>query len=145
MKKNGPRRRFVPPASKEICRGRCDPLEGAEQATSLLGILTNVFLSTSTIYYRRNSHERAAVPVRFPVRVLRHDSPPAPLPAGCSPAPHRDKAHVHTYLAWVEPPGLSLPYSILRRAFDARLPLAEDFARWFIDLYQLTPRATPLP
>ena len=65
--------------------------------------------------------------------------------AGSYTAAHRDKAHVHTYLAWVEPPGLSLPYSILRRAFDARLPLAESFARWFMDLYQIPPRTTPLP
>ena len=65
--------------------------------------------------------------------------------AGSYTAAHRDKAHVHTYLAWVEPPGLSLPYSILKRAFDARLPLAEDFARWFMDLYQIPPRTTPLP
>jgi hypothetical protein len=65
--------------------------------------------------------------------------------AGCYTPAHRDKARVHTYLAWVEPPGLSLPYSILKRAFDARLPLAENFARWFMDLYQLPPRTTPLP
>ena len=48
--------------------------------------------------------------------------------AGCYTAAHRDKAQVHTYLAWVEPPGLSLPYSILKRAFDARLPHAQEFA-----------------
>ncbi len=64
---------------------------------------------------------------------------------GCYTPAHRDKAHIHTYLALVEPPGLSLPHSILKRAFDARLPLAERFARWFMDLYQLTPRTTPLP
>ena len=58
---------------------------------------------------------------------------------------HRDKARIHTYLAWVEPPGLSLPESILKRAFDARLPLAAEFAKWFMDLYQLPPRATPRP
>ena len=65
--------------------------------------------------------------------------------AGCYTPAHRDKAHVHTYLAWVEPPGLSLPYSILKRAFDARLPLAEGFARWFMSLYELPERQTPLP
>jgi hypothetical protein len=63
---------------------------------------------------------------------------------GCYTIAHRDKAYVHTYLAWVEPPGLTLPYSILKRAFDARLPLAENFVRWFMDLFQLTPRSTPL-
>jgi len=64
--------------------------------------------------------------------------------AGCYTAAHRDKAQVHTYLAWVEPPGLSLPYSILKRAFDARLPLAKNFARWFMELYQIGPRVPPL-
>ena len=63
---------------------------------------------------------------------------------GCYTPAHRDKAHLHTYPAWVEPPGLSLPYSILKRAFDARLPLALDFADWFITLYQLTPRGVRL-
>ncbi len=65
--------------------------------------------------------------------------------AGCYTPAHRDKAHVHTYLAWVEPPGLSLPYSILKRAFDARLPLAESFALWFMSLYELPHRQNPLP
>jgi hypothetical protein len=59
--------------------------------------------------------------------------------------PHRDKADIHTYLAWLDPPGRSLHVSVLARALDARLPLGEQFARWFIDLYQLTPRPTPLP
>ena len=54
--------------------------------------------------------------------------------SGCYTPAHRDKANVHTYLALVEPPGLSLPYSILKRAFDARLPLAEDIAHWFMNL-----------
>jgi hypothetical protein len=59
---------------------------------------------------------------------------------GCFTPAHRDKALVHTYLAWVEPPGLSLPQSILTRAFDARLPLAEKFADWFVNLFELAPR-----
>jgi hypothetical protein len=37
-----------------------------------------------------------------------------------------------------------LHVSVLARALDARLPLGEQFARWFIDLYQITPRPTPL-
>jgi hypothetical protein len=63
---------------------------------------------------------------------------------GCYSPAHRDKAHVHTYLAWVEPPSLSLPYSILKRAFDVKQPRAESFARWFMDLYQIPPRTNPL-
>lgn len=53
---------------------------------------------------------------------------------------HRDKAYVFTYLAFIEPPGLSLQSSVLQHAFDARLPLADHFVRWFIELYQLQPR-----
>ncbi len=33
----------------------------------------------------------------------------------------------------------------LKRAFDARLPLAESFARWFMSLYELPQRQTSLP
>jgi hypothetical protein len=58
---------------------------------------------------------------------------------------HRDKADIHTYLAWLDPPGMSLHLSVLARALDARLPLGEQFAKWFINLYQLTPRSAPLP
>ena len=59
--------------------------------------------------------------------------------------PHREKANIHTYLAWLDPPGRSLHVSVLARALNARLPLGEEFAKWFIDLYQLTPRSVPLP
>jgi hypothetical protein len=62
--------------------------------------------------------------------------------ASYSPA-HCDKANIHTYLAWLDPPGRSLHVSVLARALDARLPLGERFVRWFLDLYQLTPRPTP--
>jgi hypothetical protein len=54
--------------------------------------------------------------------------------------PHRDKANIHTYLAWRDPPGMQLHVSVFAKALDARLPLADRFAKWFIDLYQLTPR-----
>jgi hypothetical protein len=59
--------------------------------------------------------------------------------------PHRDKADIHTFLAWLDPPGRSLHVSVLSRALDGRLPLGEQFAQWFINLYQLTPRTTPRP
>jgi hypothetical protein len=54
--------------------------------------------------------------------------------------PHRDKANIHTYLAWRNPPGMQLHVSVFTRALDARLPLADRFAKWFIHLFQLTPR-----
>ena len=54
--------------------------------------------------------------------------------------PHRDKANIHTYLAWLDHPGRSLHVSVMARALDARLPMAEQFSRWFIDLFQLSPR-----
>jgi hypothetical protein len=60
-------------------------------------------------------------------------------------APHYDKACIYTFLAWLEPPGRSLSVSVQARAFATRLPRAERFAKWFIDLYQLVPRATPHP
>jgi len=53
---------------------------------------------------------------------------------------HRQKAEIHTYLAWLEPPGRSLHVSVLARALDARLSLAGPFAEWFIDLYRILPR-----
>jgi hypothetical protein len=53
---------------------------------------------------------------------------------------HRDKANIHTYLAWRDPPGMQLHVSVFAKALDARLPLADQFAKWFIDLYRLTPR-----
>ena len=58
---------------------------------------------------------------------------------------HRDKACIHTYLAWLDPPGHSLHVSILAKALDSRLPLGILFVQWFMDLFQLTPRDTPLP
>jgi hypothetical protein len=57
---------------------------------------------------------------------------------------HRDKANIHTYLAWLDPPGRSLHVSVLAKAVDARLALGEQFATWFIELYQLTPRPEPV-
>jgi hypothetical protein len=58
---------------------------------------------------------------------------------------HRDKANIHTYLAWLDPPGRSLHVSVLARALDAQLSLGEQFANWFMNLYQLTPRQGTAP
>jgi hypothetical protein len=59
--------------------------------------------------------------------------------------PHFDKACIYTLLAWLEPPGRSLNVSVQDHVFAAGIPLATQFAAWFIDLYQLTPRSTPRP
>lgn len=58
---------------------------------------------------------------------------------------HRDKAAIHTYLAWIEPPGQTLPEAIISKAIDARLPLAQRFVSWIMDLFELTPRDLPSP
>jgi hypothetical protein len=58
---------------------------------------------------------------------------------------HCDKVSIHTYLAWLDPPGRQLHVAVLARALDARLPLGDRFVRWFMDLFQLTPRIEPLP
>lgn len=56
----------------------------------------------------------------------------------------RDKACIHTYLAWLDPPGRPLHISVLARALDSRLPLGVLFVKWFMDLFQLPPRETTL-
>ena len=53
---------------------------------------------------------------------------------------HRDKAQIHTYLAWIDPPGQTLPQAIITRAIDARHELALSFAAWMMSLFQLQPR-----
>lgn len=58
---------------------------------------------------------------------------------------HEDKARIHTYLAWLDPPGRQLHVAVLARALDARLPLGLAFARWFMELFQIPPRLEPLP
>lgn len=53
---------------------------------------------------------------------------------------HRDKAKIHTYLSWLDPPGMSLHVAVMRNAVETRTPLGQRFVRWFIDLFDLTPR-----
>lgn len=53
---------------------------------------------------------------------------------------HQDKAKIHTYLAWIEPPGQTLPEAIISKAINAKLPLAKQFADWMMALFRLTPR-----
>ena len=50
------------------------------------------------------------------------------------------KADIHTYLAWLDPPGQQLHHAVLRKALDSRSELGLRFARWFVELFQLKPR-----
>lgn len=53
---------------------------------------------------------------------------------------HRDKANIHTYLAWSDPPGKSLQESIRHQVLDTMRPKGQAFARWVITLFELNPR-----
>ena len=62
---------------------------------------------------------------------------------GSFKAAHRDKAQVHTYLAWIDPPGKTIAESLRDNVLDSKLPLAGLFAAWLIDLYQLQTKIVP--
>ena len=47
----------------------------------------------------------------------------------------RDKAQVHTWLAWQAPPGLQLHQAIKCQQFAATAPGAQGFVRWFRELF----------
>lgn len=53
---------------------------------------------------------------------------------------HCDKADIHTFLSWVDPPGQQLHIAVLRKSLDARTPLGLGFAEWFITLFELARR-----
>jgi hypothetical protein len=55
-------------------------------------------------------------------------------------ASHLDKAKIHTCLAWIDPPGQTLPEAIISRAIDSGSPLAARFVAWMMNLFDLTPR-----
>lgn len=48
---------------------------------------------------------------------------------------HRDKAVVHTWLAWQDPPGRQLHDAIKQRMLDPSLPLGQAFISWFRTLF----------
>jgi len=50
---------------------------------------------------------------------------------------HRDKARVHTWLAWQDPPGPQLHEAIRDKALDPGSPAAAHFVAWFRHLYSL--------
>ena len=50
---------------------------------------------------------------------------------------HLDKAHIHTWLAWQDPPGRPFGVAIKSKCLNPDCPAAKLFADWFLDLYQL--------
>ena len=48
---------------------------------------------------------------------------------------HADKAVIHTWLAWQDPPGRQLHDAIVQKILDPKSPHAAPFVRWFRSLY----------
>ena len=52
---------------------------------------------------------------------------------------HLDKANIHTWLAWQDPPGLQLHQAAMKRhILNPQHPNAQKFVTWFKTLYDLT-------
>jgi hypothetical protein len=58
------------------------------------------------------------------------------LGAACRPV-HHDKARIHTWLAWQDPPGECLGRALTRRTLDPDAPAAAGVVAWFKQLYNL--------
>lgn len=50
---------------------------------------------------------------------------------------HHDKARVHTFLAWQDPPGRQLHEALQQRLLNPKAALAQRFVNWFRRLYQV--------
>lgn len=50
---------------------------------------------------------------------------------------HNDKAIIHTWLAWQDPPGRQLHQAVKERILDPDSVLSRVFVDWFLRLYQL--------
>jgi hypothetical protein len=50
---------------------------------------------------------------------------------------HADKAHIHSWLAWQDPPGLQLHQAVLTKVLDPTCQEAASFVRWFKELFCL--------
>lgn len=50
---------------------------------------------------------------------------------------HRDKAVVHTWLAWQDPPGRQLHDAVRQKMLDPSLPLGQAFIAWFRNLFRI--------
>ena len=55
---------------------------------------------------------------------------------------HRDKANIHTWLAWQDTPGDAFGTAILRKTLNPHSPNAVGFVAWFMRLFQLQPLET---
>lgn len=52
-------------------------------------------------------------------------------------AAHQDKALVHTFLAWQDPPGRQLHQALMERMLDAKAPAGAAFVAWFRRLFEV--------
>ena len=50
---------------------------------------------------------------------------------------HADKAKIHTWLAWQDPPGRPLHNAVMERILDPCSPRAAAFVRWFRSLFAI--------
>ncbi|NET31784.1 MAG: hypothetical protein F6K19_07250 [Cyanothece sp. SIO1E1] len=50
---------------------------------------------------------------------------------------HVDKAHIHTWLAWQDPPGEQLHTAVMAKVLNPQHPKAQIFVNWFRNLYNL--------
>lgn len=56
---------------------------------------------------------------------------------------HLDKATIHTWLAWQEPPGERFGLALTKQLLNPSGPYAADFISWFRSLFELPPRSAP--
>lgn len=54
---------------------------------------------------------------------------------------HMDKAHIHTWLAWQDEPGLRMGIAIKNKVLNHAHERTKAFAKWFADLYELELKA----
>lgn len=50
---------------------------------------------------------------------------------------HRDKAIIHSWLSWQDPPGQTIYTALIERIIKAESEHANSFVDWFCELYQL--------
>jgi hypothetical protein len=50
---------------------------------------------------------------------------------------HEDKAYLHTYLAWQDPPGQNPGIALAKKVLDPKSESAQAFVNWFKELYGL--------
>lgn len=55
--------------------------------------------------------------------------------------PHRDKALIHTWLAWQDPPGRQMHQAIMEGMLRESSPAVTAFVSWFCKLYSLSTTA----